>query len=282
MSKMQVGKCRVCGRIRELSREHVPPQAAFNKGLRRLYVGEQVLRNNSLPWKLDELKPTTYQNGIKFPTLCVQCNGDTANWYVKQFAYFITEARNSAIIAAEKKLLSPGASVPLCFREIHPLEVLKEVVTMFASVNHPDFFDRNSRLRDFVLNPLLMGLPAESYRIGAYIAEGKISKYNGVQSIFHLSTGSARTVSELTAPPLGFVLELNPDYSTHFPYWDITFFASSFHPGQAANISINVPVIENNTPFPLDHRSRLDVSLQAMRNSSSPFDSRGFGPPRNL
>ena len=44
MKKAVYGKCHICGEYGELSFEHIPPQAALNKGQVKAYSGEEILK----------------------------------------------------------------------------------------------------------------------------------------------------------------------------------------------------------------------------------------------
>ena len=79
-----MGVCHICGADNKLTKEHVPPKAAGNKG--RLCVHN--LYSLSKGWTNGKI----FQNGLTRSTLCDRCNGKTAEHYVKAFATWTLQA----------------------------------------------------------------------------------------------------------------------------------------------------------------------------------------------
>src|SRR5437868_574166 len=114
------GICNICGEHKELSKEHVPPQKAFNsQPIIRLTFEENL-----------QLQPETgipgrkVQGGVSFSSICEDCNNKAGGLYVRRYLDWWIEGRKMI----ERKLYSPNF---ICPHEIYPLLVLKEIVTMF-------------------------------------------------------------------------------------------------------------------------------------------------------
>ena len=61
MKKQMIGYCRICGKLRELSEDHIPPQSCGNKSPVEYYFGSKRIIS---------------QNGLKFKTICTECNNE--------------------------------------------------------------------------------------------------------------------------------------------------------------------------------------------------------------
>ena len=60
-------RCNICSKELPLTEDHVPPQCCSNKGNIKFY---SLFDKNLFPNK----NPKQAQNGIKFKTICAQCN----------------------------------------------------------------------------------------------------------------------------------------------------------------------------------------------------------------
>jgi len=105
------------------------------------------------------------------------------------------------------------------------------------------------------------GIDPKRYRLGAYVLSGTVSRWTGMSSLLYAgSNGSndVRVVSELSAVPCGFVLECRP-HGPERQFLDITGFANQFAYDDTASFDALVPVFDNNTPFPLDYRTKDEI-----------------------
>lgn len=81
MNKPKLGICRICGRRRILTFEHIPPKITFNNRSVRSYSGESTLqKSNGKP-----IKYKINQRGSGDYLLCRDCNSYCGTWYVKEF-----------------------------------------------------------------------------------------------------------------------------------------------------------------------------------------------------
>ena len=68
MHAKHFGKCALCGKLKELTFEHIPPNKAFNFTPAKPISGDSLLKaatdNNRLPWDHSGLKYLNQQQGM--------------------------------------------------------------------------------------------------------------------------------------------------------------------------------------------------------------------------
>lgn len=259
---MKIGKCHICGEIAELTYEHVPPRAAFNSHKEFIYFGKDIIGSDNLPWDLSGKKGKQLQKGIGFQTLCGKCNNDTGGWYGKGFVDFTYKG----YLGSYNKKVRSGEKIKISFPDIYPLRVLKQIIAMFFSINNDALSDVHPELRAIVLSKERKGIPREKFRIYLYLLRGSISRYAGLSVIGSIHTGETRILSELAAPPFGYVLEFNPKDAPIVEFCDITFLGNDFDFDQRTTLTLEIPTYESNTPFPGDYRGRVKVVEDYIRN----------------
>lgn len=137
--KRETGFCRLCGAYGPLSREHVPPKAAFNDQpvwiarVKELFGAKDF--DSFISPKSDQ-----DQRGAGGYTLCEKCNNDTGAWYAPFFISWAHQGMEYLIKANG----APAVSVPF---HILPLRVFKQIIVMFFSAcqegmynTEPDLF----------------------------------------------------------------------------------------------------------------------------------------------
>jgi len=266
MKSKKIGQCHLCGKIAELTYEHVPPRRAFNEQKVFLHWGRDILGKENFPWDFFGIKGEQHQNGVGWHTLCEKCNNDTGGWYGKAFIDFTYQGyRKYQELLNQKKLIN-RQWITINFSQIYPLRVIKQIITMFFSINNPDFSRVHSELRALVLNKEKRGISKERFDIYSYILVGSLARYIGIASILQSKpTGNIiRILSELSAPPFGYVLEINPKGEDQ--YCDISYFANEFRYDQKVNLSLKIPVYECNTYFPADYRTKQRVINDYIKN----------------
>ncbi len=235
--------CHICGKGTKLTREHVPPQSAFNDN--------PMVLQNIKDYLYKKAGKTQLKDGFCVYTLCNECNNNTGRWYGKAFAEFCRKGMDVMDMEYRGKL-------SLCF-EIYPLRVLKQVIAMFFSVNSPTFRNNNDELVKFILSREKKYLSSK-YRIYMYFFAGNIAKWMGTQYKANLLSGKMIGISEIDYPPFGYVL--TKDYVDSL--FDITFF-SRYDYYEKRVVEINLPICETNTPYPLDYRTKEEIEKN--RNS---------------
>ena len=265
--KSKEGKCRICGKIGALTYEHVPPKKAFNSNRAFIHMGEEILKQDTsgFPWELPKSKGKELQRGIGGYTLCEKCNNDTGANYGNAFVDFIYEGYRKT---HNKKYIT-NSWVTITLNEIYPLRIIKQIMSMFFSINTPDLSDAHEKLREFILSKEKRGISEKDFSFYLYILRGIILKRLGIIVIGNIYSDpfKSRVVSELSTPPFGLVLEFQPKDKSGF--CDITFFANEFDYDQKATIKLKIPVYGSNSWFPLDYRSKKQIMEEYIRNRIS-------------
>ncbi len=255
------GRCHICGKNSKLSYEHVPPAAAFNSNKAFIMHGDQILGKDK-PWDFAGVKGEQLQRGIGFYSLCSKCNNFTGAKYAPAFVEFI---RQGYEVVEYKPDEVKTSQITVQFRNIYPLHIIKEIVAMFLSINPPELADVHPELRAFILNPNKEGLSTSDFAISVFLLRGPFSRLAG-QSV-HVSglsdTPSSRVLSELSAPPFGFLMEFRPGRAR--PASDLLFFANYTYK-DCRDIHLDMLVHSCYTPFPGDFREQEEVILTYINN----------------
>ena len=248
----KVGDCHICGQNGPLSYEHVPPRSAFNSS--RIWVarGEQLFQGRSI----DSLRKEQLQRGAGDYTLCARCNNDTGSWYGAAFVDWSAQA----VEILERAKSPPILSYPYT---IFPLRVIKQVLSMFFSVNAPSFRKEVPDVVRFVLNKQAKGLPRDIHVHAGYTA-GTNSRASAKSGLITGAGGDdmrAHAVSEVAFPPFVFVLTLDSECPDP-RLVDISFFAW-FGYDEPGRPYISLPVLPINSPYPTDYRTRPEIERAA-------------------
>jgi hypothetical protein len=249
--KRPEGKCRICGQYGPLSFEHIPPKAAFND--RPVVVAKFEDAIGLGPD--EEVKGPIQQRGMGGYTLCERCNNNTGSWYGKRFVDWCYQGMDILIRSNGKPSL-------IYLNHLFPLAIIKQVVTMFFSVNGDGFRAANQELVRFVLNKERKYL-SPKYRLFVYYSTTGRARRVGIAGVLSLGSGRNRisVVSEITYSPFGYVMTFNsepPDERlfeiTHFARYDYNEFVV---------MPLRLPVLPTHLAFPGDYRDRDEIYSEA-------------------
>jgi hypothetical protein len=127
MAKRKKGKkrgvCCICGNNGDLSFEHVPPKAAYNKATIIEYRWENFTENR-------KSKGRSLQGGAGAYTLCEGCNNNTGSWYANEYVKWSRACRD-VMIYWNKTNITFGT---VFLNNVYPLRFLKQIVTCFFSL----------------------------------------------------------------------------------------------------------------------------------------------------
>jgi len=127
--KKRYGRCRICKRLRQLTREHVPPESAFNdRGYLTRYVDE-VRKSELLQWQSKE----NNVKGIYVFSLCAECNNKTGHRYGSAYLEFVTSFCPAAKPDNANTCLSVNVNV-------FPARVVKQAISMILSTSNAESF----------------------------------------------------------------------------------------------------------------------------------------------
>lgn len=244
-----IAPCRLCGAVGPLSFEHVPPESAFNDQPVRVIEG----RDGFSIGPDDDVRGRIQQRGAGAFTLCVRCNTMTGRWYGSAFRDFAYQAGGI--------LQRSGGTVSLVhLYHVLPLRVLKQIVTMFFSVNGTGFAERHPELARFVMSRESRSLPPEVRVFVFYNWEGR---YRSVplQGLLDIRTRQWSFFSEIVMPPLGYVLATGtgpPDERL----CEITEWTRHAYSGFAV-IPLQMPVLPTHTFIGGDYRPKDQIYREA-------------------
>ena len=247
--KAPEGTCYICGQYGPLSFEHVPPRAAFNN--RPVIV---LSWDKSLSLGPDEVaRGKTQQRGMGGYTLCARCNNCTGDWYASNFVDWCYQGM-------EILGLAKGRPTLIYPHYIAPLRVLKQIVTMFFSVNGDRFRSVNEELVRFVLNREARYL-SPTYRFFVYYnVVGRPRTFGGT-GVLDITTGKTIVMSEITYPPFGYVMTQDsepPDERlveiTHFARYGYNTFAT---------LQAQLPILPTYVSVPGDYREKDQIYREA-------------------
>lgn len=244
MAKNEIlGTCHICGEYGSLSLEHVPPRRAFND--RRVYVGQAA---NDLPFGPDEMVDRKQvQGGVKMYTLCGSCNNNTGGWYGPAFVDWCHQGMN--IVEG-----SGGNPTLIYYYKARPLNVLKQIVTMFFSVLGPEYHKHDPDLVRFVLSREERGLPPGVQFFTYYNAGTRNDKLRYAPPIIKMDLEGINSMfSEITFPPFGYVMVMGNTEPPDRSLVNISHFAGYRYNG-VREISLQLPVMATHLRMPGDYR----------------------------
>lgn len=242
---MKNGICKLCNKNGLLTFEHVPPRVTFNKQTRYKTINLLAYIQKCAPFE-KEIKGKIKQGGVGYYSLCETCNNFLGRTYVKDFRNYV----NSFIGFAKKKNLN---HFDFIMHDFFALNVIKQIISMFFSLNDLNFSKQNRDLAAFILNPKSNILPRE-IRIFTYLnTEGKLRNLP-VMLKGNLKNNTTVIGSELTFPPLGYVLTIN--FSGNLPFHqEITSFVNSKH-NEKTSFDFNIYRLPTYLPIFLDYKSK--------------------------
>lgn len=255
--KKEIGICRICGTHGQLSYEHVPPEKAFNnhKHYYEAKMDELIKRDDGhFGTSFDELysdrKAKKKQGGIGFNTICSSCNNNTGSWYGSDYVDWVQQSVGILSRTQNK----PSLYYPTYF---FPLRVIKQVITMFFSINYEGFYKQEPELQQFILDKERRFLNPKFKIYTYYNVEGEL-RYIGNNVIGNLSDASTIKISELTFPPFGFVLTINSN-SPDKRLTDITHFCN-FSYNHWTDVYQKFSILPTHLAFfPADYRTKEEI-----------------------
>ena len=243
MPRERIGKCHICGRVGPLTFEHIPPRKAFNEKL----VIKAKFKELVGIGPNEPIRGTKQQKGMGEYTLCPVCNNNTGSWYAKDFVDWCYQGYDILF-------RSKGNPSLIYLNNLYPLRILKQIITMFFSINSPKFCDAHPELVKFVLNRDKKYL-SQQYGFFVYYSISSRLKYSGVSA--SINTKNICVFSEMNYFPLGYVTTFDsPPPDSRLV--DITHF-STYSYNEFKIMEIKLPVLPTNSKFPGDYRTKEQI-----------------------
>ena len=193
---MRKGNCHLCGEFKELSFEHIPPKAAFNDRPILIQKHEHLFDKKSYVYG----KSIRSNNGSGAYCFCENCNKSTGTWYARDFSEFVAQAYYHF---DKSERISSTNLIEFNFK---PLNVLKQILTMFIAIEHMGILKNDKELVNFILEKENNSLP-DKYQIYLYNTISKHKRLYGIQ--WNNFNGRMNTHSEITFNPFGYFLTVN-------------------------------------------------------------------------
>lgn len=247
-----IGKCHICGSVGPLSFEHIPPRRAFNdRPVIRAQFEDLVGLGPDEP-----ISGQSKQRGMGEYTLCPKCNNDTGSWYGKDFVDWCYQG-------FEILVRSKGNPSLIYLNYLFPLRILKQILTMFFSINAPEFRDANPDLVKFVLNRYYKYLSLK-YRFFVYYNISSRLRCSSVSVMLDINTHNLWVFSEMNYFPYGYVMTFDsraPDQRlieiTHL---------SSYGYNEFRIMELKLPVLPTHLYFPGDYRTKEQILADRMKS----------------
>ena len=235
----KVGKCALCGREGPLSYEHTPPREAFNDKRVRTITGDDYLKVIA-EGDMTGAKYMEKQRGQGEYSLCPECNSLTGGLYGKEYVKFVKEIKGLMRSSAVKE----GMELIVDTSEIYPLRIIKQIISMFCSVNQT--YDLRE-LREFVLNRDLIGL--SNYRVGIWGYVGNISRSSPFVGLGQFGKKDIVLFSEIVSDPIGIFLVKERTMEFPASCCDITCFAQCNY-NFKGRVRMEIPIYRTYTAAP--------------------------------
>lgn len=250
--KRPKGICSICGFEGSLSYEHVPPRAAFNDS-----PVIEIEFYKALDLDFDE-KPRgrINQKGAGGYTLCEKCNNITGKWYARRFTDWCYQGMNILRMAR-------GNPTLMYMQYTFPFSIIKQIITMFFSVNGPGFASSHPDLVQFILDRDRKYL-SPKYGVYVYYNTTGYIKRTPIGVGFDVRRNVRTVMSELTFPPFGYLLTFNsppPDRRL----FDISHFAKYGYEEFSVQ-ELRLPALPIHTMFPGDYRTKEEVRETIRQN----------------
>ena len=252
--KKTYGTCRLCGVKKELTYEHVPPRAAFNKNTQFVsidfmkYVQSEDVINNPPKGKKK-------QGGIGYNSLCGECNSFLGSNYVPAYVEWANVGYN---IIREKSF----KYVEYTAINQQPLKILKAIISMFVTINDDWYLESYPELSEFVRNPDQKNLP-DRYKIFAYLTNQGGTRYMHHSISYKPSLGGVVTSSEIAYPPYGYALTIDFDRDINILN-NITGY-KTYNLDEKINLKLNMFNLPVDSPFTFDYRTREQISADIQK-----------------
>src|ERR1043166_3025110 len=158
-------QCHLCLHRARLTREHVPPESAFN-GTRRIWERFNP-RTKGIDTETGKLRGPaqtvldTWQGGFYVRTLCGECNSRTGHVSARAYVEFVRH------LAEAPRLFEPRAGLRTVRVRPDPLLVARQIAVMILAVENIEFARKENELRLFARGELESVTPP--FRVFAFL-----------------------------------------------------------------------------------------------------------------
>jgi len=257
------GRCRLCGEVRLLTKEHIPPKGAGNLATAPTHTVNQWLQRQDLDTipggKIE-------QGGIWGYTLCRACNSSTGKRYGAEYQGW---AARAVLLLRQDKHLYPSVlnerPEPMVVTGrfgggrddgVAPGAMVRQVLSCMCSLSSGwDLAGTSPAIRRIVLDGSIEALP-DGMSLWMELFAGPNSRMAGPQLVSD-APGHWAWVMEIAHPPFAFMLVLG---SNHAPTYgmDMSPFALE-DPKRRVSLEATWQIGFGWTPLPGDLRSKAAI-----------------------
>jgi hypothetical protein len=144
---------------------------------------------------------------------------------------------------------------------IYPLPILKQIISLFLSVNSPKLQQRYPNLSQFVLNKEERYLNPR-YRFFTYYNTGGRIRRLPLARKLDILTGQYEYLSEITTFPFGYVMTIDSSSTPDNRLFDISHF-SRYEYEEFTALTLRFPVLPTHTILHGDYRTKDEVNRTA-------------------
>lgn len=229
--------CKICGSPGELTKEHTPSRAAFNRS-KLINFSVAPIISKFLRWE-----GVFEQGGTKHRSLCRDCNNKTGAWYNPSYVKFVRACAPFA--QAENAYKSINLST-----NIFPTRVAKQALAHLVATCQPGLSIKFDGLREIILNKE-KSLDISPLKIGMFIKLNKGGRQSGVTIFVDTIREKARLIAEFSFWPLGWIMTF--DNSSFEGTLDVTEWCL-IDSRNRINLKMDIPCQWCISPYPGDFR----------------------------
>jgi len=141
------GICRICGKTKKLTREHIIPRSSGNIENADVYVGIDLITLRKTP---EKIRKEIRQGGFTVKTLCKQCNEKSGLWYDEDFSKFYLAFKEQiypqitvpADVKPEDWLEDMRIHVKFTGPAIKPLNIAKRILVTLCSAEYENMTEK--------------------------------------------------------------------------------------------------------------------------------------------
>jgi hypothetical protein len=263
--KPRVGRCRICGETRKLTREHVPPAAALNLDRARVQTVEEWLKRS------DENIPggAIKQGGVWAYTLCKSCNDRTGALYGDEYRRWagtilnmLAELGTNVRALEAERETRRGRFSMVGRQDPRPGAMVRQILSMMCSVSAGfDLAGRYPAIRRIILDGATEPLPA-GLSLGLTVFLSSRSRFSAPMMTLDTGRSMWRWTIEIAHAPLASLLVVASGGDAPAHVWDISQY-TQIAPETRAHVEGDLEIGFGNTLYPGDYRSKAGVEADA-------------------
>ncbi len=192
--KKVFGECSLCSKYSRLTFEHIPPKSAFNANA--IYTKKRAHLFDKSSYFYG--KTIRLNQGYGLQVFCKSCNNNTGDWYANDFSNFAHQGLE--IIKRDENL----GKVIRGRYHIKPMNIIKQVFTMFLALDRMGYLKSYKDLVEFVLNRNSTQIP-KKFNVYMFSTLSSTKRMIGYTFCASPNIGNGGW-SEINFPPFGFIL----------------------------------------------------------------------------